>query len=82
MDRPAWLTQKRSLSKLRTDTLFAPLYDEKWGVDGNATHQPYIQKFLDLLPQRSTILDAACGTWKYWSMFLENGLTVVGIDQS
>jgi SAM-dependent methyltransferase len=82
MDRSNWLKEKRRRSEERMDTLFAPLYDEKWGVYGNATHRLFIHKFLSFLPQSSTILDAACGTGKYWPMLLEKGHTVVGIDQS
>jgi ubiquinone/menaquinone biosynthesis C-methylase UbiE len=28
------------------------------------------------------VLDAACGTGKYWSLILDSGRSVVGIDQS
>ena len=82
MDRSAWLREKRRLTEERMDTLMAPLYDEKWGNYSNVTHQLFIQQFLILVPQHSTILDAACGTGKYWPMLLEKGHTVVGIDQS
>ena len=82
MDRSAWLKEKRRLAEERMDTLFAPLYDEKWGIYSNATHQRFIHKFLSLLLQYSTILDAACGTGKYWPLLLEQGHTVVGMDQS
>jgi cyclopropane fatty-acyl-phospholipid synthase-like methyltransferase len=82
MDRSDWLKEKRREAKERYDTLWAPLYGEKWEVYSNATHQQFIQKFLSLLPQHSTILDAACGAGRYLSMLLEKGHTVVGIDQS
>ena len=82
MDRSVWLKEKRRLTEERMDTLFAPLYDEKWGNYSNATHQLFIQKFLNLFPRSSRILDAACGTGKYWPMLLAKGHTIVGIDQS
>ena len=82
MDRTDWLIEKRRESEERYDTLWAPLYGEKWGVYSNATHQQFILKFLSLLPQHATILDAACGAGRYMSMLLEKGRTVVGIDQS
>ena len=82
MDRSSWLQERRREAEERYDTLWAPFYDEKWGVYGNATHQQFILKFLSLLPQHSTILDAACGAGRYMSFLLEKGHTVVGIDQS
>lgn len=82
MDRSDWLKEKRREAEERYDTLWAPLYGEKWGVYSNATHQQFIQKFLSLLPPHRTLLDAACGAGRYLSMLLEPGHTVVGIDQS
>lgn len=82
MDRNDWIKEWRREAEERYDTLWAPLYDEKWGVYSNATHQQFIQKFLRLLPQPKTILDAACGAGRYMSMLLEKGHTVVGIDQA
>jgi len=82
MDRSVWLKEKRRLAEERMDTLFAPLYDEKWGNYCNATHQLFIQRFLSLFPRPSTILDAACGAGKYWPVLLAKGHTVVGVDQS
>ena len=82
MDRIDWLKQMRGEAEKRYDNLWAPLYGEKWGLYPNATHQQFIQKFLSLLPQHSTILDAACGAGRYFPMLLEKGHTVLGIDQS
>lgn len=82
MDRSDWLIEMRREAEERYDTLWAPLYGEKWGVYSNATHQQFLQKLLSLLPQHSTILDAACGAGRYVSMLLEKGHTVLGIDQS
>lgn len=82
MDRSDWLIEKRHEAEERYDTLWAPLYGEMWGVYSNATHQQFIQRFLSLLLQHSTILDAACGAGRYMSLLLEKGHTVVGIDQS
>lgn len=82
MDRNDWIKERRREAEERYDTLWAPLYDEKWGVYSNATHQQFLQKFLHLLPQPGTILDAACGAGRYMPMLLEKGHTVVGIDQA
>jgi SAM-dependent methyltransferase len=64
------------------DTLFAPIYDDHWGATIDATHRRMVSHFLTLCPSQARILDAACGTGKYWSLLLEAGCTVLGIDQS
>jgi trans-aconitate methyltransferase len=59
------------------------LYGEgKVGLYANATHQQFIREFLNLLPQKSRILDTVCGAGRYTSFLLEKGHSVVGIDQS
>jgi SAM-dependent methyltransferase len=82
MNRADWLKKKRRETEELYDTIWAPFYGEKWGDYGNAAHQQFIQKFLKLLSQHSTILDAACGAGRYLPALLEKGHTVVGIDQS
>ncbi len=82
MDRADWIRAKRREAEERYDTLWAPEYDEKWGVYSNTSHQQFIQKFLSLLPPHSTVLDAACGAGRYMPMLLEHNHTVVGIDQA
>jgi SAM-dependent methyltransferase len=81
MDRSAWLQEQRRLTEEHEDTLYASIYDEKWGAI-DPTHQQFFQRFLDLCPPQGRILDAACGTGKYWPLILASGRTVCGIDQS
>jgi len=66
---------------VRFDTLWAKDYDEHWGHI-YPTHAQFLSRFLALCPAQCTILDAACGTGKYWPMILESGRSVLGIDQS
>lgn len=82
MDRTDWLKEQRREAEEGYDKLWAPLYDEKWGVYSNASHQQFIQTFLGLLSEASTILDAACGAGRYMAMLLEKDHTVIGIDQA
>ena len=82
MDRFAWLREKRRLTEERMDTLFAPIYDADWGVSIAPAHQRFFVRFLGLCPAGALILDAACGTGKYWPLILASGRTVLGIDQS
>lgn len=80
-DRTAWLREKRSRCEQRMDTLFAPEYDQHWGHI-NATHQHMLERFLALCPPDARILDAACGTGKYWPLMLDGSRTIQGMDQS
>jgi ubiquinone/menaquinone biosynthesis C-methylase UbiE len=80
-DRTTWLKQQRRLMEKQEDTIYAPIYDENWGsID--SSHQEFLAQLLELCPSGGRILDAACGTGKYWPMILESGRSVLGIDQS
>lgn len=81
MDRGVWLKEKRKLAEERYDKIFSINYDENWGRI-NEVHKNNIIEFCDLLPKGERILDAACGTGKYWTIIKNNGQRVVGIDQS
>ena len=70
------------MAEVRMDTLFAATYDDHWGGYSNASHVTFVQRLLDLCPPGCAILDAACGTGKYWPMILASGRSVTGIDQS
>jgi 2-polyprenyl-3-methyl-5-hydroxy-6-metoxy-1,4-benzoquinol methylase len=64
------------------DILFAPIYDQRWGRYINPTHTGMLRRFLALCPPHATILEAGCGTGKYWPMIVATGRSVAGIDQS
>jgi SAM-dependent methyltransferase len=81
MDRTAWLKERRRRAEAQDDTIYAPIYDDKWGAI-DMTHQQVLHHFLGLCPPQGHILDAACGTGKYWPLILASGRTVFGIDQS
>lgn len=80
--RSEWLKEKRRETEERYDTLWAPLYGKKWGLYNNATHQKFIHELLGILPKSCSLLDAACGAGRYFPMLIDEGHTVVGIDQS
>lgn len=81
MNRVTWLREKGWLAEERMDALFAPDYDRHWGhVD--PTHGAMLDRFLSLLPREAPVLDAACGTGKYWGMVLGSGRSVVRTDHS
>ncbi len=82
MDRTQWLKERRLWNEVRMDTLEARHYDERWGAYINPTHRTMVERFLDLCLPKGHILDAACGTGKYWPLLLERGFSVIGTDQS
>src|SRR5262245_2268951 len=82
MDRSDWIKEKRREAEAGYSNIWAPEYGEKWGTYPNAIHQQFIHRFLSLLPEPGTSLDAACGAGRYMGMLLEAGHAVVGIDQS
>jgi SAM-dependent methyltransferase len=81
VDRIEWLKTRRQLTQERFDTLFAATYDAEWGAI-SPTHRRVFARFLELSPPSAYILDAACGTGKYWPLILDSGRSVFGIDQS
>lgn len=81
-DRLAWLKEVRRVAEERYDTLWAPIYDENWGVRIDPTHSRCLARFLGLLPPHSRVLDAACGTGKVWAVVLAGGHSLSGMDQS
>jgi len=82
MERSVWLKEKRRLAEERMDTLFSPIYDENWGATIEPTHERFFTRFIEVCPPQALILDAACGTGKYWPMILATGRRIFGIDQS
>jgi len=82
MDRITWLRERRLEAEERYSNWWAPLYSEQWGVYPNESHVRFIQKFLDLLPQNSRILDAACGAGRYMPQLTDKGHIITGIDQA
>ncbi len=79
--RAAFLAERRALGPARMDKLFAPGYDDGWG-HVNPSHHDFVGRLIDLTPAGSLLLDAACGTGKYWPQLLAAGRRVVGTDRS
>ncbi|UCB51549.1 MAG: class I SAM-dependent methyltransferase [Candidatus Zixiibacteriota bacterium] len=81
MERAEWLKQMRDKAEALYDH-FSPLYWVKYGLSADETHREYLQKFLERLAPRSTLLSAGCGAGRYDGMLLAAGHSVVGIDLS
>jgi SAM-dependent methyltransferase len=80
-DRIAFLAERRALSVQRFDTLHSPHYDQYWGAI-TATHADFVGRLARRVRVGGEVLDAACGTGKYWPVLLAAGLRVMGTDQS
>ena len=81
VDRQAWLRERRQTAEERHDTIHAFTYDEQYGEIG-PTHRRFVADLLERCQPGGTVLDAACGTGKYFAMVLDAGRRVVGTDQS
>jgi SAM-dependent methyltransferase len=81
MDRRTWLAERRRTAEERHDAIHAFTYDEQYGEIG-PVHRRFVADLLERCPPGGTVLDAACGTGKYFGMVLDAGRRVVGTDQS
>jgi SAM-dependent methyltransferase len=79
MDRRPWLDAQRVSAEEQYDRLDSPTYDEG---PITPTHRRFVAQVIRSCPPDGTILDAPCGTGRYFELVLAAGRTVVGIDQS
>jgi len=79
--RRAFLDARRESSRRRYDSQHAPTYDQHWGTI-SASHRHFLDRLLAMSRVQGVVLDAACGTGKYWPSILASGRTVIGVDQS
>jgi len=79
-DRRAWLDEQRRETQADFDGA-APTYDRE-DVEITPTHRRFVEALLERSPANGRILDAACGTGKYFAMILGSGREAVGVDQS
>jgi SAM-dependent methyltransferase len=80
-DRRAFITERRRASVHRFDTLHSPDYDGNWGAI-SPSHAAFVTRLTTLVQPGGNVLDAACGTGKYWPALLAAGLRITGADQS
>ena len=79
MDRQAWLADRRAAVVAVYDAE-APTYDEhEYPSD---VQREWVARALGLIPPGGTVLDAPCGTGKYFPSVAAAGHRVVGADQS
>jgi SAM-dependent methyltransferase len=79
LDRTEWLA-RRQAAVLETYDAEAPTYDED--EYPSEAQREWIGRFLREVRPGGTVLDAPCGTGKYFDMVVSAGFRVVGIDAS
>ena len=81
MDRATWLREQRLKAEADYDTRYAATYDGD-AEPMTTTHRRYVRRVVRAAPPRGIVLDAACGTGKYFGVVLAAGRQVIGVDQS
>ena len=79
MDRRAWLDERQAAVRAAYDD-GAASYDEH-GYPADTQHD-WMARLLRLVPAGGTVLDAPCGTGRYFPMIAAAELRVAGADQS
>jgi cyclopropane fatty-acyl-phospholipid synthase-like methyltransferase len=79
-DRQAWVRYLRGVNERQEDAL-APVFDDRWGKIQD-DHRAFGERFLLSLPPGGRVLDAPCGTGKYFGMVVESGRSLLGVDHA
>ena len=79
MERQAWLVERRAALVTGWDAEAATYGDEEYPWDAQ---RDWVARVLRLIPQGATVLDAPCGTGRYFPMLAAAGVRVAGADQS
>jgi ubiquinone/menaquinone biosynthesis C-methylase UbiE len=79
MDRATWLAERRAAVRAEYDDE-APSYDDaEYPVP---LHLGFVAKLLSQTRAGGRVLDAPCGTGRWFGPVVESGRSVVGVDQS
>jgi len=77
MDRRIWLEQRRAATEAAYDGE-APTYE----LYPAGMQEAFVARLLETCPPGGVVLDAPCGTGRYFAQVAASGRRVVGIDQS
>jgi SAM-dependent methyltransferase len=78
--RRDWLRDLRRVNERQEDAL-AGDFDAHWG-EIEPMHHDLVGRFLSRLPPDGRVLDAACGTGKYFPMVLASARGLLGVDHA
>jgi SAM-dependent methyltransferase len=79
MDRAAWLADRQAATRAEYDADAAGYEGEDYPRE---TQIAYVARVLDASPPGGLLLDAPCGTGRYFAQIRAAGRRVVGADQS
>jgi hypothetical protein len=79
-ERTAWLRELRRVDERQEDDL-AGEFDAHCG-EIEPMHHTFVGRFLSKLPPDGRVLDAACGTGKYFPMVLASARGLLGVDHA
>ena len=79
MDRRAWLAERRAAVVAAYDAEAATYGDHEYPSD---LQQEWVARVLRRIPPGGVVLDAPCGTGKYFPLVAAAGHRVAGVDQS
>src|SRR5512140_1395454 len=79
MERRVWLAERRAALVAGWDADAAAYGDEEYPWD---MQREWVARVLRLIPAGAIVLDAPCGTGKYFPMLAAAGVRVAGADQS
>ena len=78
-DRRAWLAERRATVAAEYDAEASTFDDHPYPA---TSHLSFVARLLDTCPPGGIVLDAPCGTGRYFEPVRASGRQVVGIDQS
>jgi SAM-dependent methyltransferase len=81
MNRKEWLAERRAAVMAQYDAE-APTYDDAEAAYPVPLHAAFVGRLLEACPPGGRVLDAPCGTGKYFAQVAASGRRVVGVDQS
>jgi cyclopropane fatty-acyl-phospholipid synthase-like methyltransferase len=79
MERQAWLADRRAALVIYYDATTATCSDEEYPWEAQ---REWVALVLRMIPPGATVLDAPCGTGKYFPLLAAAGARVAGADQS
>jgi ubiquinone/menaquinone biosynthesis C-methylase UbiE len=79
MDRQAWLAERRAAVVADYDRGAATFDDVPYSAD---VQYEWVARLLRTVPDGGTVLDAPCGTGRYFPLVTAAGRRVAGVDQS
>src|SRR6266576_7153321 len=79
MERQKWLAERRAALAAAYDAEAAAYDDQRHPWD---MQREWVARVLGLIPPGGTVLDAPCGTGKYFALLAAAGHRVAGADQS